>query len=107
MRDYDNMPTLNWNEENAGAKAKAQILHQEPVILMMPNDFDSSVEGDKFGCELEDDSGIYFDCDGGKVLQQLAAMNNMDGLEMVAEACVQSSSQVDIDGANNRIIVHD
>ncbi len=40
MRDYDNMPILDWNAAKAPQLAKAQILHREPVILQMPDTFD-------------------------------------------------------------------
>ena len=43
MRDYDNMPVLDWRDDKAPQKAKAQILRQEPVVLQMPDDFDASL----------------------------------------------------------------
>jgi hypothetical protein len=107
MRDYDNMPVLDWRDEKAPIKAKAQILHQEPVILQMPDDFDASVDGDQFGCKLQQDTGILYDCEGGKILQQLATQSRLPALNTIAEACIKSSSQVDIDSKRRRIIVHD
>ena len=107
MRDYDNMPVLNWRDEKAPQKAKAQILHQEPMILQMPNDFDASVDGDQFGCKRQEDTGVLYDCEGDKILQQLAAQNRLPTLNTVAEACIESSSQVDLDDFHKRIIVHD
>ncbi|MGD2161340.1 MAG: hypothetical protein PVG94_09185 [Gammaproteobacteria bacterium] len=107
MHDYDNMPILDWRDDKAPQKAKAQILHQEPVILQMPDDFDASVDGDLFDCKREKDTGIFYDCEGGRILQQLATQNNLPALNTVAEACIKSSSQVDIDSVHKRIIVHD
>ena len=107
MRDYDNMPELDWSDEKAAQKAAAQILHQEPVILQMPDGFDMSLDADAFGCELQESSGILYNCAGGKVLRQLAMQNHLAELDIVAAACIRSSSQVDIDGAHKRIIVHD
>lgn len=107
MRSYSNMPVLNFQEAKASQKAAAQILHQEPVVLQMPDDFDTTVDADEFGCKLQDDTGILYDCDGGKILQQLATQNETPTLGKVAEACVKSNSQVDIDSAHKRIIVHD
>jgi len=107
MRDYDNMPVLDWQEEKAVLKAKAQILHQEPVILQMPDSFNASLKGEEFGCELQEESGIYYDCNGGRLLKTLAEKNNLSDLEILAEACIESSSQVDVDHARKRIIVHD
>lgn len=39
MRDHGNMPKLDWLDRASVHKAKAQILHQEPVILRMPEGF--------------------------------------------------------------------
>lgn len=107
MRDYDNMPELDWTDEKAAQKAVAQILHQEPVILHMPDSFDASLDGDAFGCELQASSGIFYNCDGGKALRQLAMQNHLPELDLVASACARSSSQVDIDSTGKRLIVHD
>jgi len=107
MRDYDNMPVLDWSAPQAPIKAKAQILHQEPVILQMPDSFDPSLDGEVFGCELQGDSGILYNCEGGNVLNRLAIQNELTDLTMLAEACFQSGSQVDIDSEHKRIIVHD
>ena len=107
MRDYGNMPVLEWSDSSAPYKAKAQILHQEPVILQMPQEFDGSIDGDLYGCRIQDDGGILYDCDGGRVLDRLATRNALPGLHIIAEACEQSNSQIDIDIAGKRIIVHD
>lgn len=107
MRDYDNMPVLDWNDHNAPLKAKAQILHQEPVILQMQDDFDTSVDGAEFDCDPEESSGILCNCDGGKVLGQLAALNRLPSLNIIADACTRSSSQVDLDSTQRRLIIHD
>ncbi|MDT8452553.1 MAG: hypothetical protein RQ936_07410 [Gammaproteobacteria bacterium] len=107
MRDYDNMPVLDWNELNVPKKASAQILHQEPVILQMQDNFNSSVDADSFGCQIQSDTGILYNCDGHKILQQLSTQNKLPGLNAVADACLESSSRVDIDSNHNRIIVHD
>jgi hypothetical protein len=107
MRDYGNMPVLEWRDASASQKARAQILHQEPVILQMPDDFDAGIDGSQFGCALHEESGILYDCDGGEVLNRLATKNALPDLLILAEACELSSSQVDIDQENKRLIVHD
>lgn len=107
MRDYGNMPVLEWDDTLASTKAKAQILHQEPVILQMPQDFDADIDRDMFGCSLDEDSGILYDCEGGATLDRLATKNALPGLFVVAKACEQSNSQIDIDINKKRIIVHD
>jgi hypothetical protein len=107
MRDYSNMPVLDWNSEHAPEKAKAQILRQEPVILQMPKDCEFLLHGDDYDCRVEEENGILYNCNGNKALQYLASQNQLPGLESIAEACAESSSQVDIDSDNKRIIVHD
>lgn len=107
MRDYDNIPVLDWKEEHAAMRAKAQIMHQEPLILQMPDNFDATVDGKDCGCKLQRDTGILYDCDGVKILHLLARRNHLSKLNIVVEACIISSSQVDIDIAHNRIVVHD
>lgn len=106
MRDYDNMPILNWSENKAPEKASIQILHQEPVILQMTDDFNAALDGDEYNCH-QHDTGIIYNCDGHKILQQLAIQNNLPELNTIAKACLESSSLVDIDSQHNRIIVHD
>ena len=107
IRDYDNMPVLDWSEEKAVLKAKAQIMHEEPVILQMPDSFDASLEGEEYGCKLQEETGIYYDCSAGESLKWLADKNALSGLKTIAEVCIESGSQVDIDCERNRIIVHD
>lgn len=107
MRDYGNMPVLDWAVDNAPLKAKAQIMHEEPVILQMPETFDASLHGEAFAGKLHEETGIMYDCDGSKALGWLATRNQEPDLNIIAEACAYSSSLVDIDGARKRLIVHD
>jgi hypothetical protein len=106
MRDHDNMPVIDWTEDHAPAKATAQILHQEPVVLQMPDSFDASLDPIDFDCNVEG-NGIHYNCDGAKVLEKLSILNDLPTLRKVADACFTSSSQVDIDPVRKRIIVHD
>ena len=41
------------------------------------------------------------------VLSRLAEQNQLPSLNIVAEACIESSARVDIDSAHKRLIVHD
>ena len=107
MRDYGNMPVLDWAGDNAPLKAKAQIMHEEPVILQMPETFDASLHGEVFDGKLHEETGIIYDCDGSKVLGWLATQNHEPDLNIIAEACAYSSSRVDIDNTGKRLIVHD
>jgi hypothetical protein len=107
MRDYDNMPTLNWNEAHATQKARAQILRQEPVILQMPDNFNTSLIGEELDCRCDEASGILYDCDAGHLLKRLAEINDWSDLNLIADACIESSSLVDLDSSHKRLIVHD
>ena len=105
MRDDDNIPVLDWKEDYAVMKAWEQILQQEPLVLQMPDNFDASV-GEGCGCELQQDSNILYDCDADKALLLLARRNHLSELNIVAEACIIMSSQVDIDADHKQIVVH-
>ena len=107
MRDYSNMPVLTWNGANTPLKAKSQIMHEEPVNLQMPDTFDASLDAERFSGRLDEETGIRFNCEGSKLLRWLATQNKDPDLGVIADACAYSSSLVDIDGVNNRLIVHD
>lgn len=107
MRDYSNIPLLDWTDDRTPSRARAQILHQEPAILQMPDTFDALLDNDDYGCILHEETGILYNCDGGRLLYRLAQQNQLPGLYHIAEACSESSSQVDIDRSSKRLIVHD
>jgi len=107
MRDHDNMPLLNWTDDHAAEKAMAQILHQEPVILQMPDSFDASLDSTELDCFFEPDSGIYFNCEGGQIIKHLAEENHLDALLSIADACVETTSRVDVNVDKKQIIIHD
>lgn len=107
MRDHGNMPVLDWRVSKAPFKAKAQIVHEEPVILQMPLDFDASLDGQRFAGVVHRRTGIVCNCNGRQVLLWLSWRNSEPGLEIVAKACAYSGSVVDIDREHNRLIVHD
>lgn len=107
MRDYSNMPTMEWAGRTTALHAKAQILREEPVILQMPQGFDLHLENpEACGCEAEPDSGILANCDPN-ALKEFAGRNGAPELEMVVDAAVESSSRIDLDPKDYRIIVHD
>ena len=107
MRDYSNIPVLNWTDDKAPLKAKAQIEREEPVILQMPDTFNTYLNGEDFAGRLHTESGIQYDCDGSKVMCWLAIQNHEPDLHIDAEACASSSSLEDLDGVRNWLIVHD
>lgn len=96
MRSVDTMPVLDWQDGKNAMRAKFQVMHEEPVVLKMPADMDWLVNVGDFGCTL-DDNGMPHDCEGGSLLQRLAELNDMPGLEDIAKACAYSSSRVDIE----------
>jgi hypothetical protein len=101
------MPELDLNEEASVGKAKAQILHQEPLILSLPDQVELNLPWEKFNCEFDAESANHYDCDGGPLLSQLAEKTHIGSLKTLADACEESSSRVDVDIKNNRIIFHD
>jgi len=108
MRDYDNMPNVKWEEPTSPYRAKAQILHQEPVILDMPETFDYDIGDDGIQhCQFHSESGIYYNCNGGVTLDILADINQQPTLHELAQACNTTHSQVDIDANGRRLIIHD
>lgn len=107
MRDYSNIPTLKWQNAKNKYQAESQILHEEPVILEMPESFRCQVDGTLFGGLLNEETGIYYDCDAVPLLSQLAEDNMMPSLGTIADACKTSGSVVDVDPLGRRLIIHD
>jgi hypothetical protein len=106
-RDYSNMPQLDLSDKEAIKKAKIQIVHQEPLILSLPDDIDLQLEWSSFNCEYDQSADIHFNCDGGPSMSELANRNNYPEFSELAEACNQSSSLVDFDVRNNHLVFHD
>ena len=92
MRDYSNIPTLKWQNAKNKYQAESQILHEEPVILEMPESFRCQVDGTLFGGLLNEETGIYYDCDAVPLLSQLAEDNMMPSLGTISAAASMSSS---------------
>lgn len=106
MRDYENMPHLDWDSQANALKAKAQILHQEPIILDLPAGANLGVETDTCGCEHQQHSTILLNCDPRKALGLIGRLNKLPGVDDLIDAAVKTSQVVDIDATHNRIIVH-
>jgi len=105
MRDYDNMPKLEWQDDKATlARIKAQILREEPLILLMPKDFDAGTI-DPGVCEMEE--GCLVDCEPRSTLATLAAANSMPALDEIADAAEEARQRVDVDAVACRLIIHD
>lgn len=107
MRDYHNMPRLNWQESHSLGKAKNQVRHQEPVILNMPMDFVMDIEADACHCQYDERTGVLYDCLPDGLLDHLADLNHSPELKELGEICITTSSRVDVDQEKKRIIIHD
>ncbi len=107
MRDYSNMPSLSLHEHGNVYRAKAQILHAEPLILLLPEEISLHADLDGCGCRIDAQSAIPHDCDGAKALMRLAEHTGLTDLKILAEAAAEVSAGVDIDADGHRIIIHD
>lgn len=107
LRDYSNMPAVRWEGRTTALRAKAQILHEEPVVLLMGEGFDLSVDHDACHCHVDEASGILYSCEPRQTLESLAEKNDEPELAILAEAAVEASQVVDLDAAGARIIIHD
>jgi hypothetical protein len=106
-RDYSNMPELDLNDDTSIQKAKAQILHQEPLILVLPANINVELNWEQYDCEFDENSDIHYDCNGGKALEELTKKNQRPDFMELSEACIESGSLVDVDRENRRLIFHD
>lgn len=107
LRDYSNMPAARWEGRSTALRAKAQILHEEPVILLMGEGFNLDVDAEACHCHVDEASGILYNCEPRQTLATLADKNDAPELAIVAEAAVEASQVVDLDSARARIVIHD
>lgn len=107
MRDYSSTPILDWQTRGSLNKARFQILHQEPVALQMPEDFDMGLSTEDLGSNVNEKDGVVYNCDGTTAMQLLAVKNRSQDLDALAKACHAASFRVDIDTAQHRFIFHD
>ncbi len=70
MRDYSNMPVLKWENAFSTKKAMAQVEHEEPVILEMPETFAMDFDFSAGGCEATPTNGLYVECDAKTIITQ-------------------------------------
>lgn len=107
MRDYDNMPVLRWEGKGSAAKAKAQILHEEPIVLQMDDSFDMQLDVEEGACQRDRSSGRLHDCAPEPIISALAQINHLPALAEVGSVAAKAGLVVDLDPALHRIIVHD
>lgn len=107
MRDYENMPVLSWQGDLSARKAKAQIAHEEPVILQMDTGFEVALDGAAWGCHLDESAGRFLGCHPREALTELAKAIGEPSLAMVGEAAAQAGQVADLEPKRGRIIIHD
>jgi hypothetical protein len=79
MRDYSNMPKLEWSDNKATiAKIKAQLMREEPAILIMPVGFDFNLGSP--ACNCREESGLLTYCKANMALSSLAKQNDIPAL---------------------------
>lgn len=106
MRDYSNIPKLEWSDDKATlAKIKTQVMREEPLILVMPAGFDFSL--DATACDCREESGLLTYCEANKAFSTLAKQNNFLGLQEIGDAANTAGLTVDIDPAEGYLVIHD
>jgi len=106
MRDYSNMPKLEWNDDKATiAKIKTQIMREEPVILIMPEGFKYNV--DAIACNCTERAELLIECRPDVAMSTLAEHNAMPMLREIGEAAKSAGMRIDIDPEDSRLILHD
>ena len=106
MRDYNNLPKLEWRDDTATiAEIKTQLVREEPVILIMPTGFDFSL--DAAACECREKSGLLTYCKANTTLSSLAEKNNISALKEIGVAADNAGQVVDINADQGHLILHD
>ncbi|HEC20809.1 MAG TPA: hypothetical protein ENI97_15955 [Gammaproteobacteria bacterium] len=107
MRDYSNFPVLQWEGPLSTKKAIAQVHHEEPVILQMPEDFSLGIDASACDCKSDDNPAHHVDCHAADTLKVLAEENNEPSLAELADIAHEAAQVVDIQTDTRRIIIHD
>lgn len=107
MSDYANMPVLIWEGSISAKKASAQILHAEPLILQMPEDFTMGIDAPACDCRVGKKPGNHIDCNAENLFMALSTRNNMPELAMLGKVAHEAGQIVDFDTDTRRIIIHD
>lgn len=107
MRDYSNIPKMDW-KENKGtlARIKNQISHEEPVILLMPPNYNFEFYAEE-ACQYDLKSDIFYDCTPNSVLSSLAQQNSDATLEQVGAIADEAGLILDVDSLHRQLIIHD
>ena len=106
MRDYDNMPKIDWHNDKATlVRIKAQINLQEPVIIRLPDDFNLTVDTLACGCETKPD--LLLRCQPQTLFAALAENNDLPVLNELGKLAHDRGQVVDIDQAKQSLVVYD
>ncbi len=106
MRDYSNMPKIDWNDDKATlSRIKAQIMHEEPVILLIPENFNFDLDPDV--CDYQEKSSLLIGCAPDTALSILAKQNAIPALNDIGSAAKMAGMVIDVDSSNHRLIIHD
>ncbi len=107
MRDYSNMPVLEWEGEVSARKAMAQVHHAEPVILQMPEDFVMAFDPAACGCRAGDSADHHVDCHALETLKALAERNGVPALARLGKVAHEAGQVVDVLLDSRRLVIHD
>ena len=106
MRDYDNMPKIDWQDDKATlARIKAQINLQEPVIIRFPDDFNLTVNALTCGCETKSD--MLLRCQPQTLFSALAESNDLPMLNELGKLAHYRGQVVDINHVKQSLVVYD
>ncbi|HKJ08682.1 MAG TPA: hypothetical protein VKA76_06320 [Gammaproteobacteria bacterium] len=107
MRHYDNLPVMVWEDDRSAMRVRAQLLHEEPLILNMGNPFVVDAADESCGCRPQMEGDRYLGCDPQRALAMLAAGNGWGALNAVGQAAAQAGFVADLEPSRGRIVLHD
>ncbi|VAW72807.1 hypothetical protein MNBD_GAMMA14-1043 [hydrothermal vent metagenome] len=106
MRDYGNIPKIDWQDDKpTQVRIKAQLLHEEPLVLQLPDGFQLDLDTQACGCEGGPDMSLG--CQPQAVFTALAEANNLPALVEIGEKAEEAGQVVDVDRSGQRLIIHD
>lgn len=106
MRDYDNMPKINWRDDKSTlARIKAQVSLQEPLVIHLPDNFKLTFDAAECGCKSESKMQLY--CQPQALLTALAETNDIPGLVELGALAHEKGQVVDIDLSRQYLIIYD
>ncbi|HKK14566.1 MAG TPA: hypothetical protein VKA14_07895 [Gammaproteobacteria bacterium] len=107
MRSYENLPVMAWGGDRSAMRVRAQLLHEEPVILNMGRPFDVASQAGGCGCRHVAEDGRYLGCNPARALGALAGVDGWTALDAVGQAATRAGFVADLDPGHGRIVLHD